>query len=125
MLEVGNWAVFLAAAALLVYSYVYLGPKVMAADKTSPIIALTPSEHECDVFTTILVETYNAAANVIPIEDVVDHINSEHLDGAPDRVKAVVLQYVNGVYQEFPDTTLGEQAITECYAHAKKEEVKP
>lgn len=106
-----------AAVGLLIFTFVY-GSK-MATGAEAPYV-LEFSEGDCEGLGQALAEAYVAAGQEIPLVTVREHIANFHFGPAVKPAdKEYVLQTVDRVYAEYPETTTGKQVIMECFANAE------
>lgn len=110
-------AVLLAAAVgLLIFTVVFVAPKAVAEEHYT----LSFSESDCEGLGQALAETYTAAKQGIPLPTVHEHVANYHFGpGVKPADKEYVLQTVDRVYAEYPETTTGKQVILECFSDAE------
>ena len=111
-------AVILAAAVgLLILATVYLVPKAIAVPER---YSLSFSEGDCEGLGQALAEVYMGAKEEISLKIVREHIENFHFGpGVKPADKEYVLQTVDRVYAEYPETTTGKQVIMECFTDAE------
>lgn len=106
-----------AAVGLLIFTFVFYAPSVRSEDAP---YQLDFSEGDCRGLGQALAEVYVGAGQEVPLAEIREHVGNFHFGPAIQPAdKEYVMQMVDRVYAEYPETKTGERVIMECFANAE------